>query len=443
MENLRVHRSWSQAALASTLVLLAGSCSVFGSGSPPAAALKIGVDLPLSGAEGRAAAPALNGIRLYVRQHPTIGGFAVILVAKDDSVGGTPEPPLGAANVRSFADDPTVLGVIGPFDSSLARAEIPVANQAWLAMVSPATSSPCLTRDQYLPAALNPTRIPISCKDAGLPSAKELRPLGANNYFRLSTTDDLQGPAAADYAYNSLHLLRVATISDHEPYGQALAGSFVTRFRSLGGSIVGRLDLDPKASVDTLAFLKRMKADGAQAVYFGGTTANGGCAIRSEMDTVFGPGEAAPYLGGDGLAEDPACILAAGTAATGIFATVPGADATLLPSAAQFVAAFKAAYPNPAEYSPYSAIAFDATAVLYDALGRAIKAAGGGLPPRVGVISQLASTRAFAGATGTFGFDLAGDSTRRIISIFESQGLDPRASWKDVGTIDYTLALPY
>ena len=430
------------AAASAIAALLVTSCTLFGS-TPAGPVIVIGVDLPMSGAEGRAAAPALNGARFYVQQHPKLDGFTVSLVAKDDSVSGVPEPLHGATNLAAFVANPQVMAVIGPFDSSVARAEIPVANQASLAMVSPATSSPCLTRAQYLPAVLNPTHRAITCTEVGLPAAADLRPTGVNNYFRLATTDDLQGPAAADYAFRTLHLVRVATISDHEAYGQALVAGFTTRFGSLGGSIVERLDLDPESSVSTNAFLTRIKADGAQAVYFGGVTANRGCAIRQDMAGVFGTGEAAPYLGGDGIAEDPACAGAAGANAAGIYATVPIVDTTTVETAAPVIAAFRSAYPNPQDYGPYTVITYDAVAVLYDALHRAIRAAGGALPPRGNVISQLSVTHDFAGASGVFGFDAAGDTTRKLVSIFEALGPDPRTPWKHVGTIDYTNAPPY
>ena len=52
--------------------------------------------------------------------------------------------------------------MIGPFDSAVARLEIPIANAAGLAMVSPATSNPCLTRNVFTPALLNPARTEIS-----------------------------------------------------------------------------------------------------------------------------------------------------------------------------------------------------------------------------------------------------------------------------------------
>jgi branched-chain amino acid transport system substrate-binding protein len=419
------------------------ACTVPGLGGSPAALLRIGVDLPLSGAEGRVATPALNGVRFYVQQHPTVDGFAVNLLVKDDSLNGSPEAPLGAANVQAFAADPQVMAMIGPFDSSVARSEIPVANKASLAMVSPATSSPCLTKPDYLPAALSPSRVAVSCKQAGLPEPAELRPSGVNNYFRLAATDDLQGPAAADYAAKTLHLLRAATISDHEAYGQALAGSFATRFAALGGGIVGRLDLDPSAAVDATAFLNRMKANGVQAIYFGGVTANKGCVIRAEMAGVFPPGEATPFLGGDGIADDPACTQDAATNAAGIYATVPIVDTSSVGSAEPVISAFKSAFPNAGDFGAYTVIAYDAAAVVYDALDRAIKAAGGQAPPRGNVISQLSVTHDFDGAIGVFGFDAGGDSTRQVITLYEPRPDAPRGPWKWVASVDYTGALPY
>jgi ABC-type branched-subunit amino acid transport system substrate-binding protein len=88
-------------------------------------------------------------------------------------------------------------------------------------------------------------------------------------------------------------------------------------------------------------------------------------------------------------------------------------------------------------------LAYDATAVLYDAIDKAIKAAGGKLPGRGEVVATLAATTAFAGVTGTFGFDAAGDTTERIVSIFESQNPDPAAPWPWVGAVDYSAKLPY
>jgi branched-chain amino acid transport system substrate-binding protein len=426
---------------AAAVACLLGACSVPGVGGAPAPLFKIGVDLPLSGAEGRVATPALNGVQYYVQQHPTLDGFSVQLSVKDDSLNGQPEPPLGASNVAGFVADPQVMAVIGPFDSSVARAEIPVANQSSLAKVSPATSSPCLTRSDYLPAALQPAHVAVSCKQAGLPSAADLRPSGFNNYFRLAATDDLQGPAAADYAYKTLHVLRVAVVSDHEAYGQALADGFETHFRSLGGSIVGTLDYDPSLAVDATGFLKRVKADGVQAVYFGGLAANKGCVVRSQMTGIFDP--AAPFLGGDGIAEDPACIRDAGGNSSGIYATVPIVNAATIGTAEPVITGFHAIFPLARDFGAYTVIAYDATALVYDAIDRAIRATGGLRPARGNVLSQLSVTSGFAGATGVIGFDQNGDSTHRVISVVEADGGGGNDPWRFAGSVDYTAALPY
>src|SRR4029077_15406147 len=121
-------------------------------------------------------------------------------------VGGLHNPVQGELNVKSLAADPLVLGVIGPFDSNVARLDIPIANVAHLALISPAVSSRCLTKEPFLPASLSPSRTEITCKAAGRPSPSELPPTGLNNFFRLATTDEQQGPAAADYAYRNLKL---------------------------------------------------------------------------------------------------------------------------------------------------------------------------------------------------------------------------------------------
>lgn len=424
-------------------LIVTSACAAGGTGGLSSGPLHIGVDLPLTGPEGRAAQPALNGVRFFVKQHPKLDGFDVSIASADDAGGGPPNPQLGAANIAAFIKDPALVAAIGPFDSSVARKEIPVANAAGLAMVSPSTSNPCLTKDTFLPAGLEPTRTAIACKDAGLPSASELRPAHVNNFFRLAPTDDLQGPAAADFAVKTLHLLRAAVVSDHEAYGQALATGFTTRFEKLGGSVVGRADIDPNTAGDATAFLKSMKAAGAQAVYFGGATAGRGCAMRAQMKGIFDDGEATPFLGSDGIAEDPACITDAAGNATGIYATVPTVDAGSLPMAASSITAFKAAFGRPADYGPYTMVAYDAAAVLYAAIDRAIRAAGGQLPVRGNVISQLSATSGFAGATGTIGFDVAGDTTNRVLSVTAPTSDDPTAPWKLAGVVDYSGALPF
>src|SRR5437762_9942746 len=98
LDNLHVLRPPAAALVAALSLTMGGSC-LFG---PQGPVIKIGVDLPLSGAEAGAAVPAINGIRYYVQQHPTLDGFTVVLSESDDSSGGLPDPHRGADNVRAF-----------------------------------------------------------------------------------------------------------------------------------------------------------------------------------------------------------------------------------------------------------------------------------------------------------------------------------------------------
>jgi branched-chain amino acid transport system substrate-binding protein len=431
------------AAACIAFVLVLPACTGDGSGAPPARTISIGVDLPLTGVEGQAGTSSLNGVRFFVQRHPVLDGFAIAIDARDDPTSAARDTARGIQNVQALIADPRVLAVIGPFDSNVARAQIPVANRAHLALVSPGTSNRCLTKEPFLPSALNPARTAITCAAAHLPSPAELRPTGVNNFFRLSTTDELQGPAAADYATKQLHLQRVAVLTDGEAYGQALADSFRARFIRLGGTVVAQMDLDPTAAIDVAAFLQAAKNDGAQGVYFGGTSANHACAVRSQMATVFGADAAAPLLGGDGIALDPGCVADAGASAAGIYATVPAADAEQTDSAAPVIAAFRSQYGRPSDFGPSTVAAYDATGVIYDALDRAIKASAGNMPARDSVVAELAATRAYSGATGVFGFDPDGDTTLRLLTIFRPAGPDPDAGWTWVTTVDYSTVLPY
>src|SRR4029077_21173989 len=163
-DNLIVRPLLKAVACASALSLLAlAACSGGGKAEPM---ITIGVDLPISGDEGQAGAPALNGIRFFVKQHPVLDGFTVGVSAHDDAVKGVHDPKVGAQNVAALIADPHVLGIIGPLDASVARAVIPLANKAGLAMISPSVSNRCLTKDPLLPASLNPTRVDIGCAAA-------------------------------------------------------------------------------------------------------------------------------------------------------------------------------------------------------------------------------------------------------------------------------------
>ncbi len=194
--------------------------------------IKIATDLPVSGQDASFGKGAEDGVHLAVDQanaKHTIPGYTLVFVPKDD-VGptGLPDPAVGAQNVTSLIGDAIVAGIVGPFTSSTARAEMPITNQAPLAQISPSTSNPCLTKDSVASGCSGSNNL--------LPT---LRPTKKVTYFRITTTDDFQGPAGADYIFKTLHLSKAYVIDDAEAYGVGIAGTFIKEFTADGGAIIG------------------------------------------------------------------------------------------------------------------------------------------------------------------------------------------------------------
>jgi branched-chain amino acid transport system substrate-binding protein len=380
--------------------------------------IKIGIDLPESGSEASNGVPTRNGVKFAVQQVGSVDGFTLQVVDMDDAVNGVHDPQKGAQNVTAFVNDPAVLGMIGPFNSNVARAEIPITNRAHLVQISPANTNQCLTKNDYIPTSLS-GKPPVSCATAGLPAPSDLRPTGTNNYFRVATTDDLQGPAMADYAYNTLHLTKVGVLSDNEVYGKGIADTFTSRFVKDLGTVVKRQDFDTKSTNDFRGFLQQAKAGGATAIYFGGTDSNKACIVRSQESGILDI--STPYMGGDGIVTQQ-CLNDAASAAVGMFGTVATVDADQVPAAAATIAAFNKQYPNKTtDYGAYTMPAYDATKILIAAIDRAIKANGGNMPTREAVLTQMASTD-YNGVLGHTAFDSNGDTLNKVITVYGSKG---------------------
>jgi branched-chain amino acid transport system substrate-binding protein len=121
---------------------------------PPATAnaaggtIKIGIDFPLSGADAADGGPAANGVILAIEQankRGVPGGFTFEASELDDAVQGKHDPAAGAQNVKTFIADSAVLAMVGPFNSNVAKSEIPLTNDAGLVQISPSNTNDGLT----------------------------------------------------------------------------------------------------------------------------------------------------------------------------------------------------------------------------------------------------------------------------------------------------------
>jgi branched-chain amino acid transport system substrate-binding protein len=421
------YRALKGSGLVMTAVLFAFACGGGGGGGGGTGGNKgtitIGVEMPLSGTEGSQGQPILKGVRFAVSQAGgSVNGFTLAVKDFDDAVNGTHDPQKGAQNVTSMIGDSSILGFVGPLNSSVAKAEIPIAADAHLAMISPANTNPCLTKTAE--ALTN-----ADC--AGL--AAQLRKGNPNPYFRTVTTDDYQGPALADYFIKTLKITKVGVGSDNQTYGKGIANSFQTEFKAAGGTVVGqRFDYDQQNTQDFKPWLTAEKAAGAEAIYVGGVTSTGVCKVRAQMQGIFDVNT--PFGDGDGIVQDSECVKAAGAMSPNVYATIAAVDPLHVPSAKATIDAYKKANPAATDYTAYSIVAADSAGILVKAIGRAIDDAGGKMPTREQVRAEVAKTKSYQGALGSTSFDSNGDTNVKIISIYVYTSADPNAAndepWK-------------
>jgi len=389
----------------------------------PKGTIEIGSDMPTSGADASWGLPTQYGAAFAVAQAGSVRGFTLKFVPYDDAVNGAHDPTKGAENVQLMIADRQLLGLVGPFHDGVAAAEIPVGNTAGLAMISPAVHEECLT------IAL------ASCQtDTGFTPAS-LRPSGSNNFFRISAADIFQGTAMADFAYDTLALRKVAVWDDMglaRPLTKIAADAFAAEFAKRGGTIVARQafalqGLEPTTPPNFRPWLRSAKAAGAQAIYAGATSSTYGCVARAQSQGIF-PADSY-YFGPDYVSgrdygiTDPQCLTDAGAMANNhMYATQIVGDANLIATAASTIVAYERAHPDPADTNRFTFAAYDAAAILIDAIRRAIDANGGRMPTRQQVIDQLARTSNYAGLTGTYTFNAAGDPTTPTLQILQNQG---------------------
>ncbi len=342
-------------ALVAGAVLVFGACS--SNGASPAAsgggggqAVKIGVELPMSGGEAPNGVPTNNGVLLAIAQHP-VAGFTVTTNLQDDALNGAHDPATGAKNMQTLVNDTAVIGVVGPYNSNVAKAQIPISNAAGLLQCSPANTNISLT----LPAF----------------GAKDLRQTNPDKiaYVRVATTDLNQGAAGADIAYTDLGKKSAYVVDDTETYGKALADQFVAIFTKLGGTVVGR-DGAGKSVTDYTGLLTKAKSLNPDVVFYGGVTTGGGGLLRKQM-VANGMGSI-PFVGGDGISDG-----AASTASS--FLNIAGPDGSKdtystvaavhdIPNPDKFKADYKAMFGT--DPGAYSASGYACAQIILEALSK-------------------------------------------------------------------------
>ena len=379
------------AALAAAAIVV----SACGGSSGGNKVLTIGISFPLSGSSLASAGPARDGALLAIKDF-TLAGYTIKTTIFDHAVNGSHDPQQGSKDMTTLVADPTVVGVVGPFNSSIAKVQIPISNEAGLLQCSPANTNPDLTKGE---------------------PGKQLRAKAPDkiNYIRVATTDDIQGPAVALYGINTLKLKSVAIIDDTETYGKGIADAFAAEWTKLGGTVVGR-EGAPKGTTDYTAILTKFAAAKPDAVFYGGVTSTGGGLVRKQMEQSGLTGLA--YLGGDGIQDgngstDGGYISIAGAAAANSFSSVAAIHD--IPGAADFAAKYKAEYK--VDLGSYSASGYACAQIILQAIKTA--AAKGDVTREAVRAAATDTATKFDTVLGPVSFDAVGDTSQKIISMYK------------------------
>lgn len=394
-------------AIVVTAAMVVGACSSSAATSAPGGggggggtvAVKIGIELPMTGGEAPNGVPTAQGVQLALSQIQ-VPGFSVTISQKDDAVNGVHNANQGATNMSQLVNDSQVLFVVGPYNSNVAQAEIPVSNAAGLMQCSPANTAVSLTKGATAVALrkTNPSKIA---------------------YVRVATTDDNQGAAGADIAYNVAGAKSAYVLDDTQTYGVGLADGFTTAFKALGGTVVKR-DGVPSSTTDFTSYVTTIKGLNPPYVFFGGVTTSGLGLFRKQMAQQNLA--SIPFGGGDGINDGSAATpssflnIAGDAGDANTYSTVAAIHD--IPNPTAFSDAYKAKFKT--DPGAYSAPAYACAQVFLDAL----KAVGSGQTDlaklREAVRAYVADpSHKYDTVLGSVGFDANGDTTQHTISYYK------------------------
>jgi branched-chain amino acid transport system substrate-binding protein len=310
-----------------------------------------------------------------------------------------------------------VIGVVGPYNSGCAYAEIPIASPARLPIVSPTNSDVGLTRRGF-----------------GAPrnALAALYPTGRRSYVRVTAPDDAQASAAALRA-RQLGARRVFVLDDGS-WGVPLAAYFERAAHRLGLRVVGHAAWNPHAPPPR-GLGARVRQSHPQAVFLCGLIDSGVgkvlAAVRRSLPASV------PVIGCSGLLPPSLLFEQAGPAARGTYVSIEGLATERLGAAGRkFLREFGATQPG-GKVDIAAVYAAQATELLLDAVARSDGT-------RASVSSNLFRARVRNGLLGSFEIDADGDPTPTPITIVRlehGQGGDLVASY-DGAAVDRVIRPP-
>ena len=353
----------------------------------------IASDLPLQGSSRTQTLQMTAAIRQVLGDAGwAAGDINVGYQSCDDSTAqaGKWDPGKCSQNANSYAENASVVGVIGTFNSGCAAIIIPVLNQApggGVAMLSPANTYVCLTEGGP------------GCADD---EPDKYYPAGTRNYTRVVANDAYQGAALAQFMQEQ-GVTQLFILNDREAYGLGVAENVRGAAEFLGIEVVGFEAWDPKAS-NYEALMRSVGQSGADGLFLGGLIDENGAQVIRDKVKVLGPNDGDVQLFmPDGFTTQQTIDESGVENTQGAFFSVAGVptDEFTSESAKSFISTFEESLGGD-PVDPYAIYGAQAAQIMMDAI-----AASDGSRPSI--IEQMFAVEVTGGLLGDFNFNENGD----------------------------------
>lgn len=327
--------------------------------------IKLGLNFELSGEVASYGQAEVQGIELAIEQVNAAGGIngKQIELVKRDNKSDAAE----ATSIATYlATQEKVSVILGAATSGLTKAQVPVANQYEVPLISPSATADDVTNDGVI-----------------------VEPF----IYRVSFIDSFQGITMANFAVENLGKSKAVILGDQSSdYAKGLAETFTAQFTDNGGTVVAQ---EAYVSGDqdfnsVLTLIGQMDFD---VLFVPGYYQEVGLIIKQARES----GITTPILGGDGFDSPVLFELAGNDALVEIYFSQAYSSLDEDPMVTKFISDFSDKYG--VEPNAFSALGYDSAMLAVDAIKRA-----GSEDPKL-VNEALQSTVNFAGVTGSITVD--------------------------------------
>jgi branched-chain amino acid transport system substrate-binding protein len=400
----RMLGGWARTLAVAAFAVLAGVAVASRTGAADKV-IKVGITLPLTGADAEGAILIKYGALLAIEEANAKGGVAgykieTVIYDSGTATAGQYDPAQAATNTKKLVSDPLVVANVGPEMSGEGKAMAPILSEADLATITPSSTNPDITSPGF---------------------AAQFKPKGRAIYFRTVTTDAYQGPNMANYMATVLKVKSVYVLDDSGAYGVGIADAYQRQAEKIGVKVLGRDQLNPREA-DYTTILTKIKALKPDALYYGGVSQAGVKLAKQAHDIIPDMIKA----GGDGVHGAPFLKGVGFPAVDGWYATTASPHMVEDPIAVGWVNRFHERFKTLPD--DYSITAYDGALVILDAIKRV--AESGKEVNRSNVRDAMQATK-LKTLQGEISFDQNGDMLSKVVSVFQYRH-DPKYPDDDI-----------